>query len=69
VKTLSAEGRLSGWILALTPLTLFAILWALHPEYVALLTKHPQGPKLITAAVVMGTIGIVWIRKLVRIEV
>ncbi len=69
VKTLSAEGRLSGWILALTPLTLFAILWAIHPEYVALLTKHPQGPKLISAAVVMGTIGIIWIRKLVRIEV
>jgi tight adherence protein B len=69
VKTLSAEGRLSGWILALTPLTLFAILWALHPEYIALLTQHPQGPKLITAAIVMGTLGIVWIRKLVRIEV
>lgn len=69
VKTLSAEGRLSGWILALTPLTLFAILWTIHPDYVALLTKHQQGPQLITAAVVMGTIGIIWIRKLVRIEV
>jgi len=69
VKTLSAEGRLSGWILALTPLTLFAILWVLHPEYIAILTKHPQGASLITAAVVMGTIGIIWVRKLVRIEV
>jgi tight adherence protein B len=69
VKTLSAEGRLSGWILALTPLTLFAILWVLHPEYIAILTKHPQGASLITAAVVMGTIGILWVRKLVRIEV
>jgi tight adherence protein B len=69
VKTLSAEGRLSGWILGLTPLTLFGILWVLHPEYIALLTKHPQGSSLITAAVVMGTIGILWVRKLVRIEV
>jgi tight adherence protein B len=69
VKTLSAEGRLSGWILALTPLTLFALLWVLHPEYVDLLTKHPKGATLITAAVVMGTIGILWIRRLVRIDV
>lgn len=69
VKTLSAEGRMSGWILALTPLTLFGIMWALHPEYVALLTAHPKGPTLITAAVVMGSVGILWIRRLVRIEV
>lgn len=69
VKTLSAEGRLSGWILAMTPIVLFAVLWGTHPEYVARLTEHPKGPTLITTAVVMGAIGILWIRKLVRIEV
>lgn len=68
VKTLSAEGRLSGVILAMTPIVLFGILWLSHPEYVALLTNHPKGPKLISAAVVMGSVGILWIRKLVRIE-
>jgi Flp pilus assembly protein TadB len=41
----------------------------MHPEYVDLLTKHPKGATLITGAVVMGTIGILWIRKLVRIDV
>jgi tight adherence protein B len=69
VKTLSAEGRLSGWILALTPLVLFGALWAMHPEYVARLTEHPRGPTLISIAVTMGAVGIVWIRSLVRIEV
>lgn len=68
VKTLSAEGRLSGWILALTPFTLFGVLWVMHPEYVARLTDHAQGPKLIGAALVMAFIGILWIRRLVRIE-
>ena len=48
---------------------LFGLLWVLHPEYVDLLTKHPKGATLITAAVVMGLIGILWIRKLVRIDV
>jgi len=69
VKTLSAEGRLSGWILSLTPIVLFGILWMLHPEYLGHLVEHPKGPTLITWATVMGTVGILWIRRLVRIEV
>jgi tight adherence protein B len=69
VKTLSAEGRLSGWILSLTPIVLFGILWMLHPEYLSHLIEHPKGPTLIGWAIVMGTIGILWIRRLVRIEV
>lgn len=69
VKTLSAEGRLSGWILSMTPIVLFGILWILHPEYIGRLTDHPKGASMITCAVVMGSIGILWIRRLVRIEV
>lgn len=69
VKTLSAEGRVSGWVLAMTPIVLFGILWIMHPDYVARLTEHPRGPTLIGTAVVMASIGILWIRKLVRIEV
>jgi tight adherence protein B len=69
VKTLSAEGRLSGWILSLMPIVLFGILWIMHPDYLSHLTQHPKGPTLIYSAVVMGTIGILWIRRLVRIEV
>jgi tight adherence protein B len=69
VKTLTAEGRLSGWILAMTPLGLFAVLWATNPEYVARLLDHPRGPTLIGIAVIMGSLGILWISRLVRIEV
>jgi tight adherence protein B len=69
VKTLTAEGRLSGWILAMTPLGLFAILWATNPAYVARLLDHPRGPTLIGIAVIMGSLGILWISRLVRIEV
>jgi tight adherence protein B len=69
VRTLSAEGRLSGWILALMPMTLFAVLWLIQPDYVARLTDHPKGPSLIGAAIGWGAIGMYWIRCLVRIEV
>jgi tight adherence protein B len=69
VKTLSAEGRLSGWILVLTPIVLFAALWMMDPEYVGLLTGHPRGPTIIGIAIFMGAIGVLWIRRLVRFEV
>lgn len=69
VKTLSAEGRLSGWILSMTPIVLFGLLWMMHPEYIGRLTEHPKGSTLISCAIAMGTLGILWIRQLVRIEV
>ncbi len=69
IKTLSAEGRLSAWILALVPLVLFGVISITTPEYLPTLVKHPQGPKLITAATVMGVIGILWIRRIIRIRV
>ena len=69
VKVLSAEGRMSAWILALMPMLLFGVLWFSHPEYVERLTNHPRGATLIGLAGAMGALGILWMRKLIRIEV
>jgi tight adherence protein B len=69
IRTLSAEGRLSAWILALVPLALFAIITITTPDYLPTLTEDPLGQKLIIVGGVMGVIGIAWIRKIIRIEV
>lgn len=69
IRTLSAEGRLSAWILALVPLVLFAIITITTPDYLPTLTEDPLGQKLIVVGGVMGVIGILWIRKIIRIEV
>jgi tight adherence protein B len=69
VRTLSAEGRMSAWILALVPLTLFAALSITQPQYLPVLVTDPLGRKLVTVALVLGFIGVLWIRKLLRIEV
>lgn len=69
VKTLSAEGRMSGVILSMTPIVLFGVMWIFHPDYIALLTEHPRGPTLIWIAIAMGSMGILWIRQLVRLDV
>jgi tight adherence protein B len=69
VRTLSAEGRLSAWILTLTPLVLFAVIWVTTPSYLPVLLDQPLGQKLLMIAGFMGVIGIFWIRKVIRIEV
>ena len=69
VRTLSAEGRLSAWILALVPLVLFVVIWFTTPDYLPTLVKHPLGPRLIASATVLGILGILWIRSIIRIRV
>lgn len=69
VRTLSAEGRLSAWILALIPLVLFGALTITSPDYLPLLLKDPMGKNLIAGAVVMAIVGILWIRRILRIQV
>jgi tight adherence protein B len=69
VKTLSAEGRMSAWILALVPLVLFAVIWITTPDYLPMLLEEEAGQKMIIYGVVSGVIGIYWVRKVIRIEV
>ena len=68
VRTLSAEGRLSAWILGMVPLVLFAVIWITTPSYLPTLLEEPLGRKLIMSACAMMLIGTVWIRKIIRIE-
>jgi tight adherence protein B len=69
VRTLSAEGRMSAWVLALVPLMLVSLISYTSPDYLPVLTHDPLGRKLIWTAVGLGLLGVLWIRKLLRIEV
>lgn len=69
VRTLSAEGRMSAWVLALVPFVLFAVISVTTPDYLPVLVYDPTGRQLIGGAFVMMVLGILWIRRLIRIEV
>ncbi len=69
VRTLSAEGRMSAWVLALVPLVLFSLISYTSPDYLPVLTHDPTGRKLIMTALGLAVLGVLWIRKLLRIEV
>lgn len=69
VKTLSAEGRMSAWVLAMVPLGLFAILMVTSPDYLPVLVNDERGQKMIVGSLISACIGIFWIRRILRIEV
>ena len=69
VKTYSAEGRMSAWILAAVPLVLFVTLWFSTPGYLNVLLEDEGGKKMIMYGFFSGVVGIFWIRKILRIEV
>jgi tight adherence protein B len=68
VKTLSAEGRLSAWILVMMPFALAALMTVFSPSYLPMLVKDPTGRTLITVAFAMIIVGIFWIRRIIRIQ-
>jgi tight adherence protein B len=69
VRTLSAEGRLAGWILSLLPFGMAAVLSILNPDFIPMLTKDPTGRELILWAFGLIVIGILWLKKIVKIDV
>lgn len=68
VMTLSAEGRMSAWVLALIPFVLFAGLMATSPDYLTVMLIDPLGHKIVAVAFVVMVIGILWLRRIIRIE-
>jgi tight adherence protein B len=69
VKSLSAEGKMSAWILGLLPVFVFGFLMITNGEYFAPMFGNVLGLVMLVAALVMMTIAVVWMRKLVRMEV
>jgi tight adherence protein B len=69
VKALSAEGRLSAYILIALPIGIFFYTMKTNREYIELLWSHPIGWGMIAAGLVSLGIGVFWMRKVVDVKV
>ncbi|MCY1269438.1 secretion system protein [Pseudomonas jessenii] len=69
IKTLSAEGRMSAWVLVAIPFVLAIAIIVTSPSYLPVLINDPTGHKLIIGAFCAMLIGIFWIKKIIRIQV
>ena len=69
IRVYTAQGRLTGYILAAMPILLGLAITALNPEYMAILFEEPIGKVLIAAAAVMQFLGFLTIRRIIDIEI
>jgi tight adherence protein B len=69
LRVYTAQGRMTGYLLAALPIILFSILYMLNPGYMSILFTDPIGKILIGVAVSMQLIGFLWIRKIINIEI
>ena len=69
VATLSAEGRLSAYIVIALPIFIFLYMTRVNYGYVSLLWTTMPGLFMSGFGIVSLGIGIVWMRKVVKIEV
>jgi tight adherence protein B len=69
VLTLSAEGRLSVWILGGLPPAFLAYLVVFNRAYVSPMWSSPMGWAMLILMSVMLTAGIFWMKKVTKVEV
>jgi tight adherence protein B len=69
VRVYTAHGRMTGYVLMALPAFLAVALKFINPEHMDLLFTNHYGRLMLCGVVVMQTIGYLWIRKIVSIEV
>jgi len=69
VRTLTAEGRVSAYILLALPLVLFAYFYLTNYDYISLLWREQLGQYLLAAGVIAQIIGSIVMKKMVDIDV
>lgn len=69
VRTLTAQGRMSGWVLAALPFALGALISITNPSYIEPLFTERIGQMAIVFAIILVLIGFLVIQRIVDIDV
>ena len=69
VKALTAEGRLSGYVLLALPVVVFILELVINPTYANVMFDDPIGQYMLIGAAVSQVLGLAMIQKIVNIKV
>jgi tight adherence protein B len=69
IRVLSAEGRLSAWILCALPFVLAFVITLINRDFISVLWTDISGVKLVMLAAMLMVVGIAWMRHIIRIRV
>jgi tight adherence protein B len=68
VRTISAHGRITGFVLGFLPPVVGLILVLIAPEHMRLLISDSIGVQMLIGAVVLQIVGILIIKRIVNVE-
>jgi tight adherence protein B len=68
IRALSAEGRLSAYVLIALPIVTSAVLFVIRPQYMRPLYTQPLGILMLIGGTTAVTIGAFWINRLIKVE-
>lgn len=69
INTLTAQKRLSGWIVGLMPVAFVVMMLAISFDYMSVLFTDPVGRMLLVLAVVLDVIGMLIIKRIVSVDI
>lgn len=69
VRVLSAEGKMSAWVLGLLPFGAALMIQLTNPQFLEVLYTDPAGRKMIAVTLTMMVFGVLVMRKIIRIRV
>lgn len=69
VRVYTAQGRLTGWVIGLIPFGLAFYIYLVNPEYLEPLFTTTAGKYMLGTALTMELLGVLMIRKIVRIDI
>jgi len=69
IDAMTSQGRLQGWIVAAMPLALAVVLNFMRPDLMQPMLGHPFGYVLVAAIAILETLGILWIRRIVQVDI
>lgn len=69
IKTLTAQGKMSGFIVVLLPIFLGLVIYIIDKSYMELMFTTSQGRVMLVVAAISQTIGIFAIKKIIQIEI
>jgi tight adherence protein B len=69
VRVHTAHGRFTGYVLLALPAALAVALSFISPEHMKLLFEERMGQMMVLTAMVLQTIGFIWISQVIKIEV
>jgi tight adherence protein B len=69
VQTLTAEGRISAYVLGILPIGLGAVMYSLNPDYMSKLTDSGLGWALLGGAAAGMIGGFFWMSRIIKIDI